>query len=82
MTQTVSQIEQNALSRGRRVQSVSSELLSPADNRAKVKLLLARQTALISGQLFQNLPLTMQRNYLTLSENMLATVERCARVTW
>ena len=52
------------------------------DNRAKVKLLLARQTALTSGQLFEKLTLTMQRNYLTLSENMLATIERCAKVTW
>ena len=82
MTQTVHQMEQNALSRGRRVQSVSSDLLSPTDNRAKVKLLLARKAALTSGQLFEKLTLTMQRNYLTLSENMLATVERCAKVTW
>ena len=73
---------QNALARGRTVQSVPSDFLSPSDNRAKVKLLLARQTALTSGQLFEKLTLTMQRNYLTLSENMLATVERCARVTW
>lgn len=59
-----------------------SDLLSPKDNRAKVKLLLARQAAIGVGQLFQNLPISMQRNYLTLSENMLATIERCARVTW
>lgn len=72
----------NALSHARAVASAPSELLSPKDNRDKVKLLLARQTALTSGQLFDKLPLTMQRNYMTLSENMLATIERCARVTW
>jgi hypothetical protein len=73
---------QNALSRGRTVQSVASEFLSPSDNRAKAKLLLARQAALGAGQIFDKLPLSMQRNYMTLSENMLATIERVAKVTW
>ncbi len=73
---------QNALSRGRTVQSVPSDLLSPADNRAKAKLLLARQCAIGAGQLFEKLPLTMQRNYMTLAENMLSTIERVAKVTW
>ena len=72
----------NALSRARAVASAPSELLSPADNRAKAKLLLARQTAIGSGQIFDKLPLSMQRNYMTLSENMLATIERVAKVTW
>lgn len=72
----------NALARARAVQSAPSELLSPKDNRAKVKLLMARQTAMTSGQIFDKLPIGMQRNYLTLSENILATIERCARVTW
>ena len=71
-----------AIERGRTVASVPSDFLSPKDNRAKAKLLLARQAAISAGQLFQNLPISMQRNYLTLSENMLATVERCAKVTW
>ena len=62
--------------------TVSSDLLSPKENRAKVKLLLARQAAIGAGQLFQKLPLSMQRNYITLSENMLATIERVAKVTW
>jgi hypothetical protein len=72
----------NAPSRAHALASAPSELLSPKDNRDKVKLLLARQCALGSGQIFDKLPIGMQRNYLTLSENMLATVERCARVTW
>jgi hypothetical protein len=66
----------------RAVQYAPSELLSPKDNRAKAKLLLARQAAIGAGQLFDKLPLWMQRNYLTLSENMLATIERVAKVTW
>jgi hypothetical protein len=73
---------QNALERGRTVQSIPSDFLSPADNRAKAKLLLARQAAIGAGQIFDKLPLSMQRNYMTLSESMLATVERLARVTW
>jgi hypothetical protein len=73
---------QNAIPRGRIVQSVPSEFLSPADNRAKAKLLLARQCAIGAGQQFDKLPLSMQRNYMTLSENMLATIERVAKVTW
>ena len=71
-----------AIERGHTVASIPSDFLSPKDNRAKVKLLLARQAAIGAGQLFQYLPLTMQRIYLTLSENMLATVEWCAKVTW
>jgi hypothetical protein len=71
---------QTAIAFGRA--AVSSDLLSPSDNRAKAKLLLARQCAIGAGQIFEKLPLSMQQNYMTLSENMLATIERCARVTW
>ena len=72
----------NALERGRAVQSVPSDFLSAHDNRAKAKLLMARQVAMGAGQIFDKLPLSMQRNFMTLSGNMLATIERLARVTW
>jgi hypothetical protein len=50
--------------------------------RDEAKLLIARQIAINNGLVWGNLKLRDQYIYLTLAENILATVERKAEVKW